>query len=114
MKFLLTGGNHRIGDKTYHDGDIINTHLQLDKIFERTKKFTRVTHHSPKGDGGALPPEPVNITSLVEPDLHDKGLKIVQKGAWFYVVDEVTENTLNEKGLRRNEIPEFVKQYTEN
>lgn len=116
MEFLLRGGNHILNGRTYRDGDKIKTHLALDKIFARTGKFTRINHSPMGAEVTQNPSAPVstNVTSLVGPNLSDLGLKVEQKGAWYYVVEEATGKVLNEKALRHDQIEGFVKQFMEN
>lgn len=118
MRFLLTGGNHVLHDKTFKSGDIIETNLMLDKIFAKANKFQRLDISPPPTEDGAaqkaaLPS--IDVTAAIDPNANEAGLKVVQKGntPWYDIIDTTTGNKLNEKSLRRNQIEEFLNQYME-
>ena len=117
MLYKLFGGNHVLDGRTYKNGDVIKTNLELDKIFALSKKFQRI--HSPDvaGANPAPPQSSIDVTTLLQDNqkyaLAEKGLQLVQKGSWYDVVDMITGKKLNEKSLRHAEIDKFIQQYME-
>jgi hypothetical protein len=121
MRFRLDGGLHRQDDRTYKKGDVIETNLELDKMFARTGKFTRLQEETRSPDNGgeqamALPASQhgTDVTSVVNAGLLETSIRVFQRGSWFYVVDVATGDRLNDKALKRDQVGHFVAQYLEN
>ena len=116
MRYRLSGGNHVINDKTYTSGDVIETNLELDKIFARTRKFTRIDNNDPiQGGVVTAAPSNIDVTALFNSNAASQEIKVVQKGnsPWYDVVDLTTGKVLNDKSLRKNQVEGFLKEYME-
>ena len=121
MRFkLVEGGLHHENGKYYKKGDIIETSRPLDKMFGKLgpKKFQRITaSHSPEDaktqaeSPGTSSQLSVDVTDASDKELLELNLRVVKKGSWYDVVDAITGKKLNEKSLRKEQIPDFVKQY---
>lgn len=110
---LVKGGPHTEAGKIYKVGDTIETDRPLDEIFKRLGKFERVNGSPDDVGGGGAPPTKYgsDVTSMMEPSLLDKGLRLYKKGSWYFVVDLESDTQLNEKGLREKDVADFVKPY---
>ena len=117
MKFLLTGGNHYLNGRAYKAGDTIITVLPLDEIFKRTNKFKRIDDNfSPVSSGDSTVPatsnaEAVSVVSTPN-ETPTTGMKLVQNGGWFDVVDQESGQKMNEKALRKKDAIELLKKYS--
>lgn len=167
MKFKLKGGQHEDGNKkTYKSGDIVESPLELDKLFRG--KFTRIPSAEdfdqpskdsentkpnipiPPADGTdkedtiseSVPSEDIKEDGENKDNKNDKEednedkkdlsdnvtkygkdvtadfpkavaleIKIYVRAAWHIVVDGETNEVLNERKLRANQIDDFLIQY---
>lgn len=120
MRFLLKEkcGGHRERDEAgdyvdYKGGDIVESDRELDKIFARTNKFTRLSESPEAGPGlgSAQSPEfGTDVTSVAEKFPLEGKYKVFQKGAWFNVIEVESGERVNSKALRAKDVDAFVEQ----
>lgn len=113
MRFKINAGcgSHEEPDgSTYKAGDEFESDRELDVIFARMNKFTRVS--SPAGGNGQSGPPPAtglgdDVTSVVAEGPWKGKVRVHQNGSWFNVTD-LEGNKLNSKALRSKELGEFL------
>ena len=107
MKYKLLIGSHADIDANYVAGDIIESDIDLVKIFGQ-QKFEVVHEQAPPEP---IQPEPEPEADSVGEDVSGdidlpEGVSVFKRKRKYFVVADGQE--LNDKGLSKREVPSFV------
>lgn len=127
--FRVRKGQHDHHGKIYTEGQVVECDKDLTKIFRN--KFEKVSEEAINGGKITVTPSPeppkVPVKGKKEKEEKkaekdvtrhykeavDEGLKVVQKGTFFFVYEEDDPTPLNEQGLAKKDVPAFLKKYLE-
>ena len=135
MRFEVLAGNHvDLAGKLYNRGEVITTNVPLDKKFvnkfkrlgkapkdkkkkkkDKGKRKARVklSAASPAApDAQAAEARGTNVTDQFE-SVANEGLLVFKRGPWHHVYDGDNTTPLNDKGLKKAKVEEFVTAHLE-
>lgn len=128
MKFQVLDGLHKTSTgQTCKKGDIVESQMELDKIFK--EKFQRVSDDgvaivhdgSPEKASVGVAAAPADaefaeygndVTAVADHRAAEAGLRIFHKASWLTIIDK-DGNMVGDKKFRRQELTEFLNAYFE-
>jgi len=122
--YKLIGGSHVQDGKTYHKNDVVPSEVPLDQMFKNKFEPMGSTNDIPVYNEPESQSEPdgeptpdfsdaeselgTNVTSEFSEAI-EKGVVVFKKASWYYAaLPEKTNESLNEKGLTKKKLAEFL------
>ncbi len=136
MRYRVKAGKHKQYGLTYHKGDIIDTGIDLSKLFrgkfeqvvdspesaptgvklKPAKKGKKGKKGSPAGSEKAPDgPRGKDVTDLFPALVGEEGITVFRRGAWHHIYQGTDEDAtpINPKGLKKKEVIPFFEKWEE-